>query len=116
MNEMRAALLRARDAWNRGDLDGYLELYHPEIKLHGYTPEAMSKSEVRGFYLDFFAAFPDVQLHFDELITEGSTLMVRYHCDCVHKGPFMGAPATGRAARIAGHTSMHFRGAQVIER
>ena len=69
-----------------------------------------------GFYLGFFAAFPNVQLELDEIVTEGSMLMVRFHCDGVHRGPFMGAPATGRVARVDGHTSLRFVGAQVIER
>ena len=40
----------------RGDLDGYLEL-DDAIRLHGYTPEHMSKAEVRGFYGGDLAAF-----------------------------------------------------------
>jgi predicted ester cyclase len=116
MDPMRTALTKAGDAWNRGELDGYLELYHPDIVLHGYSPAPMGKREVRGFYQAFFEAFPGVQLRFDQIVTEGSTLMVRFHCDVVHGGPFMGAPPTGRAARIDGHTSMRFVGAQVVER
>jgi predicted ester cyclase len=116
MDAMRTAVTRAKTAWNAGDLDGYLELYHPEIVLHGYAPQPMSKPEVRGFYLGFFEAFPKVQLEFDEIVTEGSVLMMRFHCEVVHQGPFMGAPATGRSARLDGHTSMRFGGAHVIER
>jgi predicted ester cyclase len=116
MDPMRTALTTAGDAWNRGDLERYLELYHPDITLHGYSPEPMGKSAVRGFYRAFFEAFPGVQLAFDAIVSEGSLLMVRFHCDVLHRGPFMGAPATGRAARIDGHTSMRFAGTQVVER
>jgi hypothetical protein len=35
-------------AWNRGDLDTYLELYDEGITLHGYGPAPMGKDEVRG--------------------------------------------------------------------
>jgi len=113
---MRAAVNRARDHWNKGDLDGYLELYDPQIALHGYAPAPMSKTEVRGFYAGFFEAFPGAQLHFDELVGEGDTLMMRFHCELTHRGPFMGAPPTGRSARLDGHTSMHFRDGKVVAR
>ena len=44
-----ANLQRAFEAWNARDLDGYLDLYDEGIRLHGYSPEPMGKSEVRGF-------------------------------------------------------------------
>jgi len=116
MDPMRSALTRAKNAWNRADLDGYLQLYHPEIRLHGYSPAPLGRPEVRGFYAGFFEAFPGAQLEFDQIISEGSLLMVRFHCDVVHRGPFLGAAATGRSARLEGHTSMRFLGEQVLER
>lgn len=116
MDPMKEALLRAQQAWNRGDLDSYLELYHPEIRLHGYGPTPMGKAEVRSFYAAFFESFPGVRLEFDEMITEGATLMLRFHCDVEHKGTFMGVAPTGKRARIDGHTSMRFDGGQVRER
>ena len=116
MDTMRDAVERARASWNTGNLDGYLELYHPEIVLYGYSPAPMTKPEVRGFYGQFIEAFPAAQLAFDDIITEGNKLMMRFHCDVVHRGPFMGAPATGRSARLDGHTSMHFKDGKVIAR
>lgn len=115
-NVMRDALEKAVAAWNRGDLDAYLELYDPEIRLHGYTPVPMTKPEVRGFYASFFEAFPRCQLVLDETVTEGSTLMTRFHVDVSHRGPFLGAPATGKSAALGGHTSMKFSGGRVVER
>ena len=44
------ALSVAIERWNAGDLDGYLALYDESIRLHGYSPEPMSKAEVRAFY------------------------------------------------------------------
>ncbi len=34
--ENKAVLRRATERWNEGDLAGYLELYNPEVVLHGY--------------------------------------------------------------------------------
>lgn len=46
----REALSAALASWNAGDLDGYLRLYDEGIRLHGYSPEPMDKTQVRGFY------------------------------------------------------------------
>ena len=49
------ALSAARDRWNAGDLEGYLRLYDEEIRLHGYSPEPMSKAQVRGLLVQLGA-------------------------------------------------------------
>jgi predicted ATP-grasp superfamily ATP-dependent carboligase len=51
------AVERARQAWNAGDLEGYLSLYDESIELHGYGPEPFDKATVRGFYGAIWAAF-----------------------------------------------------------
>lgn len=43
-------------AWNRGDLDGYLTLYDPAMRLHGYSPEPMDKAAATTFYRALCAA------------------------------------------------------------
>jgi hypothetical protein len=55
MNANAARVEQARQRWNAGDLPGYLSLYDESIKLHGYTPEPMSKAEVTGFYQTIYA-------------------------------------------------------------
>ena len=49
-------------AWNDGDLDRYLALYDDDITLHGYTPEPMDKTAVRGFYGGIFTVFSNNKL------------------------------------------------------
>jgi hypothetical protein len=51
------ALSAAYDSWNAGDLDGYLRLYDEGIRLHGYSPGPMDKTQVREFYESIFSAF-----------------------------------------------------------
>jgi hypothetical protein len=38
MTRTERALLQAVACWNAGDLDGYLALYAPQVRVHGYTP------------------------------------------------------------------------------
>ena len=97
---MRARVEAARQRWNAGDLPGYLSLYDDAIKLHGYTPEPMTKQAVTGFYQMIWATMaaegkPNPTLTFHEVLTDGDLYSCRFTMAGVHQGPFMGVPATG---------------------
>lgn len=109
-------LRQAIGAWNAGELDSYLELYDEAIRLHGYSPEPMDKTAVRGFYAAIFAAFPGSQLTLDEEVVDGDRVALRFTQTGVHRGEFMGVAATGREFSMAGQTVLHFRNRRVIER
>lgn len=109
-------LRTARQAWNAGDLDGYLAMYDDDIQLHGYTPEPMNKTEVRAFYEALFAAFADVGLDFHEELWAGDRVAIRFTMTGRHTGDFMGIPATHQEVELPGLTIIHFQQGKVIER
>jgi predicted ester cyclase len=109
-------LHRAITEWNASNLDGYLKLYDDGIRLHGYGPAPMNKSEVRGFYSMIFAAFPGATLSMDEEVEQQNRLALRFTLSGVHKGTFMGVPPTGKPFAMPGQTVLHFRDGHVIER
>jgi predicted ester cyclase len=110
------ALSTARDRWNAGDLDGYLELYDDRVRLHGYAPDPIGKTEARGFYAGIFAAFDDLRLAFHETLWSGDAATVRFTLHGRHTGEFMGVPATGAPIAVPGITILRFEGDRVIER
>jgi predicted ester cyclase len=121
MSGMKARLAGAVERWNAGDLDGYLEIYDEDVRLHGYSPEPMGKDAVRAFYAMIYATFPaagrpNPELRIDETIVEGPTLACRFVMSGVHRVAFMGVPATGRAIVLPGITMLRFRGDRVVER
>jgi predicted ester cyclase len=112
---------RARQAWNAGDLSGYLTLYDDSIRLHGYAPEPFDKDRAAGFYQVIWAAFaaegkPNPDLVFHEVLEDGDLYCCRFTMSGVHGGEFMGIPATGRPYRLEGITIMRFAGEHVVER
>ena len=109
-------LRNAIEAWNRGDLEAYLDLYDDGITLHGYGPQPMDKATVRGFYSMLFGAFPGSQLTIDEEIVDGDRMAVRFTQRGTHDGVFMAIPPTGASFSMAGQTVLHFRDGRVIER
>ncbi len=59
-----AVVLRGADLFNRGDVDGMMELWHPESVYLDHRPigwETMDRAEVRELNLSAFAVVRDVQ-------------------------------------------------------
>lgn len=104
---------QARQAWNAGDLDGYLTMYDETVQLHGYSPAPMDKATVTGFYQGIWAAFaaggkPNPELEFHEVLEQGDLYCCRFTMSGIHQGEFLGVPATGRGYALAGMTILRF--------
>jgi predicted ester cyclase len=114
--ENSAAVERAREAWNAGDLDGYLQLYDDSIKLYGYSPEPLDRTAVRGFYDDIFRAFPGPQLTFHDVFGAGDRIGIVFTMTARHEGEFLGVGPTGREIALDGITVLRFENGKCVER
>ncbi len=112
-----AIVNRAMEEWNKGNLDGYLSVYSPDIRLHGYTPEALDHAGAVAFYRDaIWGAFPGAKLSFEDVMEVGDRVVIRFVMTGVHEGPFMGVPPTGKAIALPGITILQFRDGKCVER
>lgn len=116
-----AVLELAIARWNAGDLDGYLELYDPSIKLYGFSPSAMGKAEVTGFYRMIWdtlatAGSNHPLLTVEDRFENGPMLACRAVMSGHHRGPFMGFAPAGAAYSLPVITLMRFEKGKVVER
>ena len=107
--------------WNAGDLDGYLNLYDDSIKLHGYTPQPMSKMEVTGFYRQIWDSLaekgrPNPRLDVLDVFETGDKVTCRFVMSGTHSGEFMGEPKRDKDYALPGITILEFAGGKVVER
>jgi steroid delta-isomerase-like uncharacterized protein len=116
MSAKRVAFDRAIEQWNKGSLDGYLELYDDGIKLHGYSEAPMDKETVRGFYGDLWSALGDMRLAIHEVVEDDDRLCARFTLTGVHRGELAGVPATGATVTQNGITILRFDGDRCVER
>lgn len=111
-------LHRARDLFNAGDIEQYITtLYAPEAVGH-FLPPGMPQgyTGLHLFYGAFHAGFPDSQLIFDDTLSEGDRVTIRFHLDMTHTGEFNGIPATNKRVSLSGITIFRFVEGQVAER
>lgn len=117
----RTRLETAIARWNAGDLDGYLDLYDDTIRLYGYSPEAMGKQEVEGFYRMIFSTLTAAgeaapRLVIDNLVESGDRIALTFQMSGRHTGPFMGFAPTGNPYAMGGLTMLRFADGRIVER
>jgi len=112
----KAALQRAVDRWNAGDLDGYLQLYDPGCTLHSPLGDLPAIEAIDQFYRAFWAAFPGSRLQIEEAIGEGDEVACRFSVRGTQRGEFMGIPPTGKDVAMSGITILRFADEKCVER
>lgn len=113
-----AAAEKARQHFNAGEIDAYLEtLYTPDARLHFLPPNLPGgHAGARIFYQVFLAAFPDAHLTFDDILIDGNKMAIRYHLEMTHTGEFQGVPPTAKRVTLKGLTILEFERGKVVER
>ncbi len=109
-------LAEAIARWNNGDLDGYLQLYSPKVRLSGYAGVEPGIDSVRTFYRALWDAFPRSRITIEDLIGSGDRIACRFVMSGRHDGAFQGLPATGREFTLPGITILRFEDGRCVER
>lgn len=117
-------LHKGLEAFNRHDAATVAAGYAPSVVVvdPAYPEPLTGRDAVRKDMEDFFRAFPDVQLSFRTLLTDGDTYSVEWSLSGTHKGPFAGPdgeiPATNRSVEmgVAGMGRVDAQGQIVEER
>jgi predicted ester cyclase len=116
MSQNLANVTRAISHWNAGDLDRYLELYDANIRLHGYSPEPMTKPEVAAMYRGMFDSIEGLNIDVHDAVESGDQVCLRATLTGRHTGPLFGVAATGRPINQQVITILRFESAKCIER
>jgi predicted ester cyclase len=121
MTKLKNTVLAAVAAWNSGNLQGYLDLYDPRVRVHGYRTGTIDIHGMRHLCEEVWDALPSApgpnpHLIVDRMLEEGDSLAIRFVMSGLHVKPFLGIAATGRSYVLPGISIMHFEGVRCIER
>ena len=117
MSERHADLLRrALDVvWNEGDLSRAQEFYAADVVLHGTIPGATGVEAVKQVIAAYRAGFPDLHISIEDVVAEGDKAVDRWSWTGMHKGEFMGIPATGKQVKTSGISIVRIRDGKIVE-
>ena len=86
------------------------------IRLHGYSPEPMTKAEAAGFYGQLFANLDDIHLDVEQVVEEGDTLAVHAVMSGTHTGELFGLTNTGVRIEQQVMTMLRFVDGRCVQR
>jgi predicted ester cyclase len=115
--QMKAADERfCENALNQQDLAEFDQFFGPTLVDHALPPNVPPTLEGRKLFMaGFFAAFPDFQVHLDDLLAEGDKLVTRWTGTGTHRGELMGIPPTGKSVSVTGMAIDRFENGQSVE-
>lgn len=94
------------EVWNRNNLAVVDEIASPDLVVHYLPPGTPPGGEtIKQSLASLRAAFPDLEITFENLIAEGDKVAVHCKMTGTHRGPFHSKtliPATGRRVSVEG--------------
>jgi steroid delta-isomerase-like uncharacterized protein len=90
------------EVFNRGSTDLLTELIAVDHVGHDPFGDHYGPEGLRIAVVEYRAAFPDLRVTVEDLVTEGDKVVHRFTLWGTHAGPFMGIPPTGRVVTAAG--------------
>ena len=88
---------RAYDLLNAGDIEGFGDLLADDFVEHEDLPGLEpSKEGVKGLFQMYIAAFPDLRMSAEDVMSSGDKVIARARATGTHQGELMGIPATGK--------------------
>ena len=104
--EASTALVRESvEAFNACDTNKLLTIVAPDIVIHyAEMSEPLHGRETWQHGFDLIKrAFPDLEIHVDDLVAADNKVAVRLTLRGTHQGEFQGIPATGRTISYVSH-------------
>jgi len=104
------------EVFNQGRLEKVGELLSPDYVFHDAPPGMPTGPDgVRQTLTMFRAAFPDLNITFEDQVAEGDKVCSRTVMHGTHKGGIFGIAPTGRAVAMGGMTMVSIADGRVRE-
>ena len=105
------------EVWNKGRESAIDEMLAPDAVLHGLAEGGAGLRGPEGFkpfFRSIRAAFPDIEIQVEDVVSEGDLLAIRYSATMTHAGPGFGEP-TNRKLAVTGMSFSRMRDGQIVE-
>lgn len=100
---------------SKGNLNIANELLSPDFALHVPLPAPSGIEGINEVITSCRAAFEHLNVTIEDMIAEGNNVAVRFTAHGVHKGDFMGLPATGKPITMTGIEVFRIKDGKIAE-
>ena len=96
-----ATMRRLYELISAGDIDGFGDCVADDFVEHEEMPGLEpSKEGVKQLFHMYRAAFPDLRMDAEDILSSGDKVVARVRATGTHRGEFMGMPATGKSVDV----------------
>lgn len=96
-----ASVRRLYELVNAHDVDAFDEILAEDFVEHEELPGlAPGREGVKQFFGHQLAAFPDLRMEPEDVLSSGDKVVARVRMTGTHRGEFVGIPASGRSIDI----------------
>ena len=85
------------DRYNEHDIEGLLDLFAPEVEQGGNRHD---RDAIEGAFQTWVTAFPDIQMHPEQLLVDGTDAALHFSFTGTHAGSFLGIEATNEYVEV----------------
>ena len=93
--EMDPAIVRAVEAFNEHDPDGFVEELADDATFTDPVRDGLDRAETRAYMRELIEAFPDVHIEAERVISSDNRTAMECTFRGTHQGEFDGIPPTG---------------------
>lgn len=101
----------------KGNLSIGDEIFSPHVILHGPDSLEIKKGidAIKDLDTRYSLAFRQEKVMIDEIFSYGNKVFVRWMCQGIHQGNYLGIPATNKHFTVSGMSIYHFDNGKVDE-
>ncbi len=100
---------------SKGNLSIADELLSPDFAIHVPLPASPGIEGINEVITTCRAAFEHLNVTIEDIIAEGNNVVARFTARGIHKGNFMGLPATGKPITMTGIEIFRIKDGKIIE-
>lgn len=102
--------------WNSGKLALVRDLFAPHYTHHDpHNPDVRDLESYTRWLRAIRAAFPDLRMQIEDVITEGEKVVLRWTVQGTHTGAYMGLMPTGQKMVFSGMNVYHMHDGKITE-
>jgi steroid delta-isomerase-like uncharacterized protein len=104
MSEANKELVRRwfDEVWTKGSVEAIDRMLSDSAVVCGLGADLCGPDGFKPFHAAYRDAFPDVEIHVDEIVAEGDMVAARWSGSGTHRGGALGFPATGKRVEFTG--------------
>ncbi len=107
------------EVWNKGRADAIEERLAPDAVIHGLVDAegqtVHGMEAFRQFHAQFRGAFPDMEIHVDDVVAEGDRVAARCTVRGKHSGDHLGFAATNAPVDFTGMAIIRVKDGKIVE-